>query len=312
MAVSAATLLNSRQASITADGQRRRVHVWQVLTTGLEDDVTVLTAAGLPLWGQPHPTDAGCWVWEVAPREVEKTAEGSKWEITITYSSQPRRTCNDVQETNPLKQRPVIVWLDEKFDEVVEKAYRIDAEGKPSAEPVPILNSANQRFRDPVTRRATKLGLRITRNMATWNPLATQNYVDHVNSSEFQVAGIKFPPRVVRLERWTATPKYHGVCEVYYEHVMEFWIQPAKGDGKAGWDRDLMDVGTAELVDEGDGPKLRLIRDEHNVPITEEVPLDGSGARLPLPLSDENPAAYLTYRVEPEADFNDLKLPQDP
>lgn len=312
MAVSAATLLNSRQANVTADGHRRRQQVWQVFTVGLEDDVTVLTAPGLPLWGQPHPSDAGCWVWEVAPREVAKTAEGSRWEITVTYTSQPRRTCNDVHETDPLKRRPEILWLFEKYDEPVEKAYLIDSEGEPSASPVPILNSAMQRFRDPVLRKATKIGLRITRNMATWDPLRTVNYVDHVNSSEFQVAGVKFPPRVARLDVWTASPKYHGVCEVYYEHVMEFWFQTSKVGGGTGWDRELMDVGTAELVDEGEGPKLRLIRDEHNVPITEEVPLDGSGERLPLPLSEDNPAAYLTYRVEPEADFNDLKLPPDP
>lgn len=321
MAVVAVNEIVGRGARLSADGSRERRRVFQVLTNSFADDEdTVLAHVAIPQMGMPHPSDLGCYVVALDPQEQTQIAGGgSRWIVTVTYSSMGRPRCNELTITDPLKQRPEIEWTFAKGQEVVTLAHRM-VNDEPESELTPILNSAGQPFIDPLMRDVTLLGARITRNESEWDPLKALNYHDAINADEFEIDGIFFPPYTAKMQRWVAVEQYIGACEKYYRHTYELDFRKPVEDGINdangcttywGWDKQVVDQGTAELVEVSMGQyDLREIRGQDGGELRSPVPLDGQGERLELPIDNDNPVVTIAYRIYEAKSFSELKLPK--
>lgn len=307
-------VITDKESDCSADGTRTRRIKWRVTSNSFaENENTVMLACAS--FGQTHPDDNRCYCHRLSSKLDPTRIKGVfRWSVTAEFTTRPRQRCNDLT-SHPLDQPAEVEWLFEKTQEIVLKARRIDDQGQPSVEEFPVQNSAGQKFRDPLLKDATVLGARITDYRTTWNPLTALDHVDHLNSQQFRLRGIWFPPRTAMVKLWTAQEQYVGTCERFYKHTieLEFRKQP-EGKNYSGFDAAVIDQGTGELLPpDGNGVrKFRLIADKDGPKISDDVALDGNGMQLlPLPLDDNNPPVELVWRRHPERSFAALDLPRD-
>lgn len=323
---------DGREGNFAIVGRKRRMtRVFEVHTNDAADGPNVVislsaVALGLPLFGDPHPEDAGCLCLELVP--TQNSDSPKLWTVRAAYSSdidypngqQPNETGGggggggggglepnpaDLPE-NPLARPPVWKGSFQSTQEPAVKAifegqYQGDetAENSPgdSASPdsnrVAITNSAGQPFDPPVMVDRSHPIVSVTVNLASILLPNLAKLQDAVNSTT-----------------WKTLPARQARCvgieyEQKFENGVSYWQVTYHLALKAdGWDFRLRDMGYMERVyaDEtgGGAMKLRAIKTGDGTPVPNPVELDGNGSPL---LVDQEPWTR-RYRVYREVDFN--------
>lgn len=299
---------DGREGSQILDGRKREyTRVFEVTTSDSGDGPVVALgngaiAYGLPVFGQSHPEDPGAIVQEITP--TQNSESPWRWTVRVKYSSeipspeaaQPDGSSgNEPAELpeNPLARPPVWKFGFTKFQEVA-RFGRLVTNGVAAVAFSAITNSAGIPFDPPVMVEVSRPVVSVTVNRAAnaWRFLDAALLQDAVN----QVAWQGMAPRTLKCESVDAESNYeNGVS--YWRVTYQLAI---KWDT---WDLQILDAGLTERAyDEevgGGATKLKRIRDEYGRDVSDPVPLNGAGERLPVGATE----VYRTYRYFRELPF---------
>lgn len=231
-----------------------------------------------------------------AEREFENRINNTRWIVTISFQSRPRRQKpQEVSEfSSPLNQPPQIRGEFTDQNIVVEK----DLDGEA------ILNSAGERL-PTIEIPAPLFRLQITINKAELDIPQSRQYAKRSqNSDEFWgaeagtvlCAGVKFA-----IEFW-------GIGVAYYPHTYDFlFLDP--DDNRPDWQLHILDAGPRYWSGGGIGQgKLVTFRDDEGSPHADGIGLlDGAGGAL-IPGGLQEPET-LEFRVMRELPFGALGVP---
>lgn len=259
----------SPEFSETEDGTRTYTRRFRVEATDVADGPKKVAAtAGIPRKYNPYSyrgeVDLAAQVTEIiATREVDAPLF---WAVEVRYSTQ-QTDSKDEQENNkpPLERKPKYQWFFVKHQEIVVGGFQNS--DSLAANFVPnkaVANSAGEVFDPPPMKDAYRLGLRVTRNEATFNPAVALDYQDAVNSDAFLGAAAG-----------QAKINITGSNEVF-EKGQRFWNTTYEVlFRKEGWKLRLLDFGNYYL---NNGEKV-FFTDERGHP--RKGLLDGNGGALP-------------------------------
>lgn len=196
------------------------------------------------------------------------------WHVTVEYG----RYDPALNAENPLNQVPEVSTDFAQFEEICE----FDLDGNP------IVNSAGDKFADPVVRDQSRPLFRISRNEASYDPMLAWMYKDTVNKDVF----FGSDPGTVKCSHISARRQYDPTVGIYWTVSYEFHVDPN------GWIKRIGDLGINYL----DGTSLKPILIQ-GVPCQIPQALDGSGGVLERPVDSSN-AVILEFPVYPETDFS--------
>lgn len=199
------------------------------------------------------------------------------WEVTVEFGD-PQ--FEDLE--SPLNAPPQVSWGFEDRRAPVER----DATG------AWIRNSAGDRFDEIVYADDFRRTLQITRNEASFPVAVADALGNRLNASTWQGYGAK----LVKLKPITADRAYHNLIGGYWVVKYEFTFAPIAAD----WKSYILDAGIYEVVS---GEKRRIVMDDGTLAAS-PVPLDGSGARLPVAGSE----VFTEWELIPTANFALLNL----
>lgn len=202
--------------------------------------------------------------------------DGLDWLVTVEYGPFDATTFGANPIDHPLK----ISWGTAKFEKAVEK----DING------VAIVNSAGDYFDPPPTIDDSRTILRITKNLATFDPTIAHDFKDSINSDTWH----GYPPRTWKVEDITAELKFNAECGWYEEVTFELALNPDL------WKKEILDQGLRKLS----GGSQANIKDTNGEDITSPMLLNGSGA----PLAPLGTPTYLLFQVYKERAFSGLGL----
>ncbi len=209
---------------------------YKVKTATTEGPASVLSAAGLPLYGSIYfiNNDIDIWAWCRWDAEVQPfgpSTEGEPFEyytIDLTFSSKPPaagdkpKSCKDQKTDDPLLEPMKISGA--FANEQVEAST--DRKGKP------ILNSGWERIRgQEVMFDQSRPTVEIEQNVASLQLDLISSFQDCLNDD--YLWGL--PPRTIKLSRISWEQRFYGVCFKYYTRKFGFDIR------FEGWDRDIPD-----------------------------------------------------------------------
>lgn len=244
-------------------------------------EADVLTAPGLPGFGDGHPDNFTARVLALAPQQVDGTDK--VWECTVSYSTlAPPETEDENEAENPFAKPVDISYRSTKITLPVEKDIHDD----------PIVNTALKSYDPPLERQYTLPTIVFVKNEPTFNWSTAFQYTDKTNSVEIGGAS----PGTVLCDI-SAQNKFTSEIE-YWEVTYEFTYDPR------GWDPDVLEQGTQQL----DGGQHIPCEDKNGSPVTEPVPLDAVGVQVP-PSSLPGAAKFTNWEIYERVDFNDLSLP---
>lgn len=233
------------------DGHREYKITWKVESS----DTSLGPAAAMQCPGLPQPgdywtmdSDVDLWAWCRPEMDVSPFAqvEGSPvqyWLVEQTFSTKPLKKCADVQIEDPLMEPQEVSGDLVKFSE--ERTH--DRNGNP------IVNSAFEQIRgSQVEFDANRDKIRIKQNVALLELELLVAMRDTVNDSLLWGC----LPRFIKFSNYSWTRKFHGMCQVYYERVLEFEVYAKRSTTStpgalstyvSGWDRDILDEGQKVL-----------------------------------------------------------------
>lgn len=206
--------------------------------------------------------------------------------VELQYSNQPldgEKPDQDNDE-NPLNRPSDISWDSEEVLEALTK----------DLDNVPILNSARQCYSQAVTAERRRRVITIVKNQETYNDITAEAYEGCVNSVSFlsKAAGKVYCKKISARRTFESNIYFFVVTYVFVYDSL-------------GWKTRVVDVGTAEWIDFGDGYVHVPIHNNDGSNITAEVLLNGSGLRA----TGSPPTPYIKeYRTKNTANFNDLNL----
>lgn len=270
------------EGSIDSRWQRTYTRSWRVQCDSRRDGpVTARSAAGIPALGTSYEVtstekDTGSYVQSITCRCESASAnpDHAQWKVTASYGPYDATAWSQ----NPIEWPLKLSWSWAQYERIIWA----DVDGNP------ILNSAGDPFSDPVTIDDSRPVLRVTRNEATFDPALVDLYRDKVNSGAFCGA----PAGYVKMAAPTAELAFNpDAGGFYYVVTYEFHFN------RDGWKKSILDQGFAEKV----SGKLKPIMNQGQK-VDEPVPLNGSGARLPV----GGTAVFLEFDVYEEADFSAL------
>jgi hypothetical protein len=271
------------KAKINRLYQRTYTRVFRVTCNSRDDDARVVAAAtGLPRVGNSYSrgtsVDLRSFVGEV-DYELEQLTNirgvlGCTWLVTVQYSPYD----SSLFGPNPLEWPLRVSLGSTEFDKPVWKDINDD----------PVVNSAGQRFGDPVLMDDSRNLLKIIRNESNFKASNIDKYKDVINSDEF----LTHPPFSVKARPITAEALYSSEIGYYSEVTYTFQFDSKK------WKKIILDEGYATF----DGSRLQQVLDGKGQPVSEPVLLDGSGGQLP----DGDMPVYLEFDIYDEINFSDF------
>lgn len=202
----------ARDNSLTT---QNAILVYDVITTSaLDDESTVLLAAGLPITRQSHPTNL---YLRCSSRQARKMSP-LHWEVTCSYEMIGKNG-------NPLNAPPQIEWTTSTTEEEIDE----DIEGRP------ICTVVGEPFDPPIRSPRSDLVLRVTRNLPTFDPSVIRFYTDTVNADTI----LGQPPGTARIKHLSALSVTDDDF-VYWRASIEIHFRrgaPRTTDERAWWTR---------------------------------------------------------------------------
>lgn len=264
-------------------------------------------ATWIPSIGAPYVhglgSDLGAYCKQVQIQQ--RSAQQTVWDITVSYSS----AIDDQQQTeNPFEREPEVNYSFNPREIALQRAFDgpegdqtgfavVDDFGTqaPTGQPsyIPILNSADEIFEDPLTDYEIDLVITIERNERTFQPAFAHYYLNTINSSEWW----GFQPRYARIHMITPTYTVEGNYK-FWRVKYEIHVRTTE------WIRKVLDVGFREKIVDGDTATFRPILDADGNHLQKPAKLDGEGRKL-AEGSDPVWRDFYTYR---RRDFNALNL----
>lgn len=262
-------------------------------------------AAARPAWGiagisinrgDPHPDHAAARA--VGVSSIPVYGQLGWFEVSYSYSSRPRDIGDSVGTTpgggeaavqpDPLLRTPTV-----KFGQNSRTVPWLRDWSDPRKL---IANSANQPFEGQTTERIT-----CTATVSFFLPASTDivlkqlQYGLRVNEADFSIVPIysPYPAGYLRCNSYTGTLMREG--GTWYQAVeVEFEFNPD------GWDRELLDYGTAERKFGTSGYELeKIVTSKNGMPVDGPVPLNGFGLKADTP-------AVLTFREFRRVSFTNI------
>jgi hypothetical protein len=232
------------------------------------------------------------------------TVEGNEWIITGIWEATDPNMLGPTAIAESWDEASVkIEWdtWDEEFALYRDKDDNI------------LVNSAGDRFAEPLMSPATYDLLRVRRYERTYTPTTGLTYRQAVNSTEFTVRGVTIAARNAKMVRLDPGPQlWHQDIGRYYFTTYEMAIRPLSWNGGhaadigQGWDLRVANIGYRQKV----SGTVRVILEDTGAPVSEPRPLDPStGAVLSYPLATTTDMPMLSFRVRNETDFNNLMFP---
>jgi len=283
MAVTVKERYEDRSTHIGIYLKRDHIRKFVATTDNDEGSYAVADASGLPSLGNAHPEDPVSLCVDVEARPVN--GEPSIWLVTCKYTNDlPNDTIDD---DDPMSVRPKASWGFEDHSRFVDKDRDDD----------PILNTAGDRYDDPIELVDSFPVLTIVRNRLTFSATQAYNYNNSVNSDTFRGAA----PGTLRV-RMTASEEWKGDA-AYWAVTYVFRYNPN------GWQPKVLEAGLYQKVS---GSRIPCyVKGENpydSEPVSVPVPLDANGAQIdPTTLTDNPPpTVYTTWNVLPELPYNSL------
>ncbi|WP_422923752.1 hypothetical protein [Singulisphaera sp. PoT] len=214
--------------------------------------------------------DMGAWVTNIsATCDMD---DGKQWTCVVDYGPYDANQ----QPQDPTQWVPNISWGNAAFQKIIEKD-KDDNEVK---------NSAGVPFNPALQADDSRSVLSITWNMKHFEDTWSDTYKDKINQSTFWGRA----PKTVKCTPINGVRKYNPDYGWYWEVSFEFHVK------EETWVFKPLDAGMYKIKD--DGTDIEAIT-KNGVPITEPVPLDGSGKPMP---KDGTPT-YLEIEYYKEIDF---------
>jgi hypothetical protein len=233
----ATTLLGQSWMPMTRDAEGHREYklVSRIVGAVTDGPFTALQTPGLFLPGAPWSfgSESDPWAFCRPDATVSPLAgkePNTEFEVEQTFSTKPIRKCQDETFQDPLLEPAEISGSFVKYSE----------EATHNRFGALILNSSYEQMRGPqVEFDRNRPTIRIKQNVASpyLAYVLPARMIDTVNM--FPIWGL--PVRCVKLSGVSWTRKFHGLCYLYYERVLEFDINYET------FDRVILDEGTKVL-----------------------------------------------------------------
>lgn len=255
-------------------------------------------APGVPIYFEVHPADKYCYV----QNKVAKAVSPFMFEVTVQYGY-AEGTSGGQGDTNPLAQPDQWSTTFESQNVPIDSAYAVvnlygtalgAVVGGGDDASIPIVNTAEDFFENPVQEQFGDLVKRCVGNRQGYDELFMAEYIYTINSDWWK----GFPPYVVKLSNWSHEQMQAGELR-YYRHSWEFKVR------WDGWLKKTLNTGYHEkgAVDEEHPDGLwRIQRDgvDSNTPSH----LDGAGHVL-VP---GQPLVYRIFRTVRMRNFNNIDV----
>lgn len=214
-----------------------------------DDSIVVRSALGIPRLYTPYVTltsaDLGSWCRTV---DADRVGNSNVWRVVCQYSSKLDQNPAQAQIENPLLRPPVISW--DTITVAVPATH--DADGNP------VRNTAGDPFDPPPEEEETRLYLRVTKNMATYDATGYMEFQDTVNSEAWLV----FQPgearcRKIRGDNRWENGLYYWVVSFEFELRKEVipkgaqdvsTFQSGNTNAKKSWFKYILNRGYREKV----------------------------------------------------------------
>lgn len=276
-----------RNASFGKITENRSKLVWMAVTDSNTDDESIVGIYGwsngiLPVpFVHTHP---------LYPTQLCRSINFSqdsgaprKWQIEADYSSEPLKTADQTNITDPTQRPPEISWTTAHYRKAIDK----DINGKA------LVNSAGDYFDPPPEKDASYWVANIKKNVPSV-PTFILAYTDAINSDSFTIQGMTVNPKVAKLmDINISNVQTEGDYSfVVFEYSLEFhpetWVYRPLDQGFTTFSNF---GGRQRIVDESTPPRQ----------VTSPVLLNGEGQTLDNP-STAN-AVFLEYDILNEQDF---------
>ena len=269
--------LSARRGRNT-QGSRTYTHTYKLKTTDptSEGEYEVGSFAGLPVIGDPHPSDPNSVVVDI---DVNNTSPPNGWTVVVSYSDKREFSGNVAQD------EVLVSFSSENYEVLVQR----DKDG------YGLTNSAGDPFYTPPTAQATTINANVSFNAYS---LSTSYllFLDYVNETSCEVGGVAFAARTLKYGNLQVGQRQYRNGLPFYPVSYQFKFNPNT------WDVSILDAGFREINLRG---VAVAILDEDQQPISQPHPLNGSGYALATPINP-NQYQYRTYKVYNEVDFGSV------
>lgn len=257
-------------------------------------------ATGVPAIGDAHPEATGARV--IRKGAVPLGDSLLAYQVDVEYSSSQART-SDYNDT-PTSRSPTIRYATIPGKKVITRARRVghySASGLQSLGPVAgdtgndaIVNSAYDRFEDPVEVDESRLVLLYTRWYEALDPNTLLDYSDAMNSDVWPMprTSISAPIGTAKIMSISSDSIYEGGGQ-YWLTTYEIHFQPR-------WNLELLNVGMQYYnggYQGGAGKQYRFL-DESGEPVSTPQLLTTTGGALSA-ASEPTYAVYQVYKARP-------------
>lgn len=297
------------------DGGRAYYDTYVVRTSKAADNgATVLTANGLPKYGDPYSGYPLARVTELDPRRVED--QKTVWEVTVAWTHTPQQrtqtkdlTAEDVERTPPRRSWSTVTYQIHPLADLDGKAY---------------VNTVGDPFEQPPERVKYNRVLTIEELRLAWDEVTASTYLGAVNSDALTVDSKTYPPRTARMVQVDGTQDYLKTGQPYWrvtfsiEFDADGWI-PTKvlNQGpRYNARKEIIDAALAAgTTPPGYGGQGRLPRVMPAMNRDTNGVLTGRNALLAMDgtlLADGAQPVWLEFRDYAEMPFRRLNLPLTP
>lgn len=285
---------NTRKASEDEQGNRTYTRVFQVEAENDQYGERQVAAALPFARGEPYvngvpsddwyESDPFAIVRGIEVAHASDSDDGRTWHCTVTFGSPLGDNEDAVTSDDPTLAIPMESYDSEDREVIVDRDISDE----------PIVNTAGDPFDPPVTRDVSRRILVIEWNVteASFDAGWIDTYTDKKNSTTFKgrSAGKMYLAKITAQRAWST------VIGLYYKLRGEWHIDPN------GWNKRPLNAGMREKVTAQAGVRYRVITGDDGQPVSEPVPLDLNGLKLP---PDGTPI-FGDFDVILSIDFNDL------
>lgn len=267
-------------------GEIRYTRGFQVISDDPTDSAEdVRTAAGIPDIGDTFPDNAGAFVNSVKAKMLKPDQDRVNWLVTVTYST---IVTSITPWTDPLDEPPTYVYSFERRT----FAPDVDETGAPVSNPV------GDPFDPGVTIDFHMLKIRVTRNLAAYDPLSARTFLDTVNDAIFTIDTTAYAAFTLRMLDFSAT----SVAD-YFRVTWEMLYDPTGAPVGPGLHNiDVLNAGFNYYEVAATTPKIRAMNEGQPTP--NPVLLEADGTLV----ADGDDPSFSTFEFYPEEDWSSLDM----